>query len=271
MTDKKNFELGERVDLTQPMPYPGTPSGSKPPTKGAEWASSFQGAETPFAPVQGAGPGPGPQGPQATQAPSHSKEVTVPADLPPMPRPLPPTREETSLVQRFRETFGISRVAGAQASLKVKDPNNPGEEVTWNFRFRGLQHEDLQWALAKSDEILSDGKYAVSSWKTAVICVGISGISMGDDPHVPLYEMMGIDPESLDDVKDPWFPSTSLRHASAEAFSSLVLSSLFDLVVEVYNLYTKEVDDSYRIRGGKEDPAPTKEESSPFPLPDSAS
>ncbi len=184
---------------------------------------------------------------------------------PPEPRgvrPVPPTakatRKETKTLRRFREVFGLQRIKVVDAPLVRRDPDDLTQNAEMVFGLRGINYEDYQWVLEKTQELMQNPALATFAWKIAFMSMGVAAID-----KEPIWQVLGFEPENPDHIRDPMYPHIGLRFQAAEAFCEELRTSLFDTVEHLYAAYEEKVDSNYLAKkvDKKKD-----EEGSPGPL-----
>lgn len=193
--------------------------------------------ETPFAaqPFATRNPSP-PTQPQPVEV----KPKAAPVGQRPVPSVSRVSRKETNTLKRFREIFGLQRVAIQNAVLERKDPEDLSKNIQMTFGLRGLNHEDYQWVLGKVQELLQNPKLATFAWKISFVSMGVASID-----GVPIWDVLGFVPLDPEHTRDPMYPHMGLRFQAADAFCEELRTSLFDTVEHLYDLYESKVDSKY--------------------------
>jgi len=164
----------------------------------------------------------------------------------PVPKVAKVTRKETSTLKRFREIFGLQRVAVEEAILKRRDPTDASRNVEVRFGLRGINYEDYQWVLGKTQELLQSPEMATFAWKISFMSMGVASID-----GTPIWEVLGFEAEDAEHTRDPMYPHIGLRFQAAEAFCEELRTTLFDTVEHLYTEYEKKIDSKYLPKAEK--------------------
>lgn len=263
--------LGERVTVSElseapiqgGLPHPQDPwrnaSGVDAPFQGAAPAGPRRlGAETSYDPGAGTLRDPLAEAQDARNRQAAAPVAAAPVVKKPEPkgmRPVPPaakaSRKETTTLRRFRETFGLKRIDVVDAPLLRRDPHDSSRNVEMVFGLRGINYEDYQWVLEKTQELMQNPALATFAWKIAFMSMGVASID-----KEPIWEVLGFEPDNADHVRDPMYPHMGLRFQAAEAFCEELRTSLFDTVEHLYAAYEEKVDSNYlakRVEPKKEE------------------
>ena len=226
------------------------------------WASASESVDSPFTAQAFT-----PRGTQGTQEqPKPLAKVEVPVGQRPVPQVARVSRKESETLKKFRETFGLKRVSQEEAILERRDPNNPDRNVQMKFGLRGVNHEDYQWILTKTQELLQNPKLATFAWKISFISMGVCSID-----GIPVWEVLGFVPSEAEHTRDPMYPHMGLRFQAADAFCEELRTSLFEIVEELYAAYEAKVDSKYLAKKETSKTSEDKEEEAgeaqgPLPL-----
>jgi len=201
--------------------------------------------------------------PVTTAAPAPRPE---PKGVRPVPTIAKATRKETATLRKFREVFGLQRIKVIDATLSRRDPQNPDVNVDMVFGLRGVNYEDYQWILEKTQEMMQTPALATFAWKIAFCSMGVASLD-----GVPIYEALGFEVDNPEHVRDPMYPHMGLRFQAAEAFAEELRTTLFDTVEHLYAAYEEKVDSNYLAKKNKPVEKKEPEEGSPGPLTQSGS
>jgi hypothetical protein len=114
------------------------------------------------------------------------------------------------------------------------------------FGLRGINYEDYQWVLEKTQEMLQSPNLATFAWKIAFMSMGVASID-----GVPIWTVLGFEPENPDHTRDPMYPHMGLRFQAADAFCEELRTTLFDTVEHLYAEYERKVDSKYLPKADK--------------------
>jgi hypothetical protein len=173
-------------------------------------------------------------------APAPAATKPEPKGVRPVPQVAKASRKETNTLRRFREVFGLQRIKVIDAPLTRRDPNDSSQNVEMVFGLRGINYEDYQWVLEKTQELMQTPALATFAWKIAFMSMGVAAID-----KQPIWEVLGFEPDNADHVRDPMYPHMGLRFQAAEAFCEELRTTLFDTVEHLYAAYEEKVDSNY--------------------------
>lgn len=226
--------LGEKISIdtmNEDLPYP----GNQPPE---DLFGSAQDSEAPFsmdAPKKKKAPKgaslevdydpkdqPAAKAPQATTPQTTTPQTTT-----------KPTKKSSLQLQKFREAFGLQRITKVPYTV-VRGDGSEGE-VSMTFQLRAMSYEDYQWVVVKSTELTNIP--IMFAWNMASTAISICAMDMeleeGKQP-TPIHEVFEVEAENPSQVRDPYYPASTIRFLAAEALLEELRSSLYDVVEELH-------------------------------------
>jgi hypothetical protein len=152
--------------------------------------------------------------------------------------PVPP------VVQKMRRILGMDETKVVRVPIFLNQDPDP----VFTIGLRPISHDDFEWISKRVLQETSQSQPALLQmlWDIALIAMAIASLDEGpllpSDRATPIWQALGIEPESSAHVRNPYYPHSALRYACAGIMFDELRASMHQFSDTLVTAYRDKVD-----------------------------